>query len=420
MKLKPTVFTSSFVFLLISSFMTIPLKSQPLSLTKDEMIQYTPLWQGERFPDGRPKVPDDIIKRMRYVTITEAWELVRRGATVNTSGARRGAAGGGVNIIRGGTPGATVSGVTPMGGVATTTIIDAPATNGTGMRRGAPGAAMGGAGMRGGAPGAAAGMGMRSGGAGMMRGGMGGGGGSYDNQYVGNMKPMHTDVTICGRAMTAQFMPLRPDINQVISQQGRVDGRSAGQYTWGIDMLQQGDVYVANVCEAILDASHVGDNLGTSIYHHSGNGAIIYGTLRDLEGNKSIEGFNVFVRDFRPQSNESNMMMGLNCPLQLGYVTVMPGDVVLAKEMGIVFIPPHLAESVVIESERTRLRDTFAHIGVMEGRFTAQQADGNFTPQMNQQFTQWLKDNVENMEKFFDDPNAAPSKEFIQQYIDQR
>ena len=95
----------------------------------------------------------------------------------------------------------------------------------------------------------------------------------------------------------------------------------------------------------------------------------------------------------------------------------MPGDVVLAKEMGIVFIPPHLAESVVVESERTRLRDAFAHIGVMEGRFTAQQADGGFTPQMNQEFTQWLKDNVDNMGKFFDDPNAAPSKEFIQGYL---
>ncbi|MBN2588570.1 MAG: RraA family protein [Sedimentisphaerales bacterium] len=377
MTLKTTTFACFTAIILLSTFMTVSLKAQPLSLTKEEMIQYSPLWQGERFPDGRPKVSDDIIKRMKYVTITEAWELVRRGST--GSGMRgRGGFGGAV-----------------------------------------PGAAMSGAGMRGGAQGAAMGGNARGGGAGM-RGAMGGGGGSYDNQYIGTMKPMHKDVTICGRAMTAQFMPARPDINQAISQQGRQDNRSSGQYTWGIDMLQQGDVYVANVCEAILDASHVGDNLGTSIYHHSGNGAIIWGTLRDLEGNKSIEGFNVFVRDFRPQSNSNNMMMGLNCPLQLGYVTVMPGDVVLAKEMGIVFIPPHIAESVVIQSEQTRLRDTFAHIGVMEGRFTAQQADGGFTPAMNQEFTQWLKDNIDNIGKFFDDPNAAPSKEFIQQYIDGR
>ncbi len=400
MNLKTTTFACFATVILLSVFFSVSLKAQPLSLTKEEMIQYSPLWQGERFPDGRPKVPDDIVKRMRYVTITEAWEFVRRGSA--GGGARGGAAGAGAGMR--GTPGAM------FGGAAISDTNDTYGTETGANTRGS------GAGMRGGA---AMGTAMRGSGAGMMRGGIGGGG-SYDNQYVGTMKPMHPDVTVCGRAMTAQFMPLRPDINQAISQQGRADNRASGQYTWGIDMLQQGDVYVANVCEAILDASHVGDNLGTSIYHHSGNGAIIWGTLRDLEGNKSIEGFNVFVRDFRPQSNSSNMMMGLNCPLQLGYVTVMPGDIVLAKEMGIVFIPPHLAESVVIESERTRLRDAFAHIGVMEGRFTAQQADGNFTPQMNQEFTQWLKDNVDNMGKFFKDPNEAPSKEFIQQYIEGR
>ena len=331
--------------LVVFVFSIVPLNAQPLSLSKEQMIQYTPLWEGERFPDGRPKVPDDIIKRMKYITITEAWELIRRGS------------GGG------------------------------------GMR---------GAGARGG-----------------MRGG-GFGGGTYENHYVSNMKPMHEDVTICGRAMTAHFMPARPDVNRTISQQGQRDGRSRDQYTWGIDMLQQGDVYVANVCNAILDASHVGDNLGTSIWHHSGNGAVIWGTIRDLEGNKSIKGFNVFVRDFRPQSNANNMMMGLNCPLQLDYVTVMPGDVVLAKQMGIVFIPPHLAEMVVVESEKTRLRDTFAHIGVMEGRYTARQADGGFTADMNREFTQWLKDNIDDMGKFFGDPNEAPSKEFIQEYIKER
>ena len=59
-------------------------------------------------------------------------------------------------------------------------------------------------------------------------------------------------------------------------------------------------------------------------------------------------------------------------------------------------------------------------MGVMEGRFTAQQADGGFTGDMNQEFTQWLKDNIDNMGKFFEDPNEAPSKEFIQGYVKER
>jgi 4-hydroxy-4-methyl-2-oxoglutarate aldolase len=313
--------------------------AQPLSLTHDEMIQYTPMWKGERFPDGRPKVSDDVIQRMKHVTITEAWAALQR---------------------------------------------PDPSPEGAGGPGGMFGRAQG-----------------------------------YINQYVGSMKSMNDEV-ICGRAMTAHFMPYRPDVNSAIQAQGRRDGRDSGQYTWGIDQLQTGDVYVANVCEAILDASHVGDNLGTAIWTKSGNGAVIYGTLRDLEGNETIDGFNVFVRDFRPQSNSNNMMIGINCPLQLGYVTVMPGDIVLAKRMGIVFIPAHRAEELVIDSERTRLRDQFAHAGVVEGRFTARQADGAFTPEMNAEFTQWLKDNKNNMGRFFRDPKAAPSPEFIEAYIKER
>ena len=40
---------------------------------REDILQITPLWKGERFPDGRPKVPDDILQRMRNITLEEAW-----------------------------------------------------------------------------------------------------------------------------------------------------------------------------------------------------------------------------------------------------------------------------------------------------------------------------------------------------------
>lgn len=327
--------------LFTAGFTTQSLKAQPSSLTKDEMLQYTALWKGERFPDGRPKVSDDIVRRMKYVSITEAWQ-----------------------ILNGMSDAVESQGATSFGE----------------MRR----------------P-------------------------TYSNQYYGEFKQMREDVTICGRASTIQFMPYRPDLNGLIQEQGTKDGRNRGQYTWGIDQLQKGDVYVANVCEAVLDASHVGDNLGTTIWTKSGNGAIIRGTLRDLEGNMAVDkNWNVFVRDFRPQANSSNLVIGVNGPIQVGYVTVMPGDIVLAKREGVVFIPPQLAQRVVESSEKSRLQDLFAHAGVKAGRFTAQQADGGFTDAMNKEFTQWLKDNANTMGKLFEDPNAAPSAEFIKAYAAER
>ncbi|MDR2933391.1 MAG: RraA family protein, partial [Oscillospiraceae bacterium] len=47
---------------------------------KADIIQLTPLWKGERFEDGRPKVPDEILQRIRNTTIEEMWApLVRLG-----------------------------------------------------------------------------------------------------------------------------------------------------------------------------------------------------------------------------------------------------------------------------------------------------------------------------------------------------
>ncbi len=322
--------------LIMGSFIFSSVKAQPLSLTREQIIHYTSVWQGERLPDGRPKVSDELIERLRYVNVTEAWQAL----------------GGARDVV------ASDQGMASMGEVRA--------------------------------------------------------GGGYPNHYFGGMKMMRNDVTIVGRALTAQFMPARPDLNGIIQREGTAVGRSPGQFTWAVEQLQKGDCYVVNVANAVLDASHVGDNVGNAIWYNSGNGAIILGTVRDLPGNLRISpNFNMMVRDFRPQSNSSNLMAGINCPIQIGYVTVMPGDVVLANVDGVVFIPPQHVLHVIEQSERWRLQDCFAHGGVREGRFTAQQADNNFTPEMHVEYTQWLFDNADNMGAKFDDPRYAPARDFV-------
>lgn len=335
MKIKNFGFLICFSLFMAGFFMHSSVSAQPSSLTKEEMLLYTPMWTGERFPDNRPKVSDDIVDRMKYVSVTEAW------------------------------------------GTLTSSTDDT-------TRR------------------------------------MGGRESTYAYQYYGGFKQLYDDVTICGRVSTIQYMPFRPDVANALQKQAAKDGRARTHITWGIDQLVKGDVYVANVCEGYLDASSVGDNMGTTIFTKTGNGAIIRGTVRDIEGNMQIKGFNVFVRDFRPESNSSNMVIGVNGPIQIGYVTVMPGDIVLAKREGVIFIPAHLARKVVESSEKTRMQDIFAHNGVKEGRFTAGQADGGFTDAMNKEFNKWLLDNAETMGKYFDDPKAAPSAEFIRAFVKER
>jgi hypothetical protein len=81
-------------------------------------------------------------------------------------------------------------------------------------------------------------------------------------------------------------------------------------------------------------------------------------------------------------------------PIRIGQTVACPGDIVLAKREGIVFIPAHLAEKVVTESEAVMLRDMFGHQRLKEGKYTPGQIDSRWSPEIQDDFRDWLKKNV--------------------------
>jgi regulator of RNase E activity RraA len=298
-KTKRLLFLFSFIVLFNQ------LKAQYVQATKEEIIALTPDWQGERFPDGRPKVPDNILKRMKPVTIEEAW------ATINGAGFRY-------------------------------QIAD------------------------------------------------------------GWGQQINPDSVLVGRAYTTTFMPGRPDVWKAIDSMGKKEGRR-NQNVWAVEQLQKGDVYVADQFGAKRNGPTIGDNVGTAIYSRTGNGIVYDGALRDLEGLKELGGFTSFFSSYDPSFHNpgggqnrdlTTMIAGINKPTRIKQVTVMPGDVVLGKMGLVIFIPPQLAERVVKSSERVRLEDEFGHLRLKQGKYTAGQIDARWTDEIQKDFTQWLKDNV--------------------------
>ncbi|MEZ5397421.1 MAG: RraA family protein, partial [Bryobacterales bacterium] len=150
--------------------------AQPGIFTKEDLIQYTPEWAGERFPDGRPKVSDGILERMKAVTLEEAWAVLRNEG--------------------------------------------------------------------------------------------------FNWQYEDGWMSIHPDKVLVGRALTAQWLPGRPDIHKVIEEVGKKDGRIGGQNAWPVDMLQQGDVYVCDHFGLKKNGASIGDNVANAIYANSGNGIV--------------------------------------------------------------------------------------------------------------------------------------------------
>jgi regulator of RNase E activity RraA len=186
---------------------------------------------------------------------------------------------------------------------------------------------------------------------------------------------------------------------------GHQEGRVGAMNSWPIDALQAGDVYVADGFGKIHEGTLIGDNLGNSIFARSGNGVVFDGSVRDLAGLSEIEGFNAFVRGWDPTAIRDMMLIGLNTPIRIGRVTVLPGDVVLAKREGVIFIPPQFAEEVVEQAERIMLRDLFGHQRLREKIYTPGQIDGRWTKEIEKDFTQWLMQNKDGLGK--DVPRAT-------------
>lgn len=289
--------------------------AQKISPTPDEIKTITPLWTGERFADGRPKVADALLARLEKVSMEEAWGYLRNKG--------------------------------------------------------------------------------------------------YNNQFENDWLIIKDDNVMAGRALTAQYMPLRPDIESVVSEVGKNEGRTqaGGTNSWPIDKLQNGDIYVADSYGKIVDGTLIGDNLGNAIYAKSKKGVIFYGSVRDMAGLDKIDGFNGWVKGHDPSYIQQMMLSTINYPIRIGRATVVPGDAVLANKYGVVFIPAHLLADLVINSEFIMLRDQFGIQRLKEGKYTPGEIDSKWNETIVKDFLDWVnkkKDlpmSREELDKFLKDRN---------------
>ncbi|MEO7960777.1 MAG: RraA family protein [Ginsengibacter sp.] len=290
-----SIFRFVFSFLVLT-FFTDTLFSQTIS--KDELTFLTSEWKGERFPDGRPKVADDLLQRARHINIDDAWTVLKNYG--------------------------------------------------------------------------------------------------YLNQFEGGWKMVKDDVPVIGRAVTAVFMPSRPDVEKKIKERGIAkDARKGNTNSWPIETLVKGDVYVADGFGKVGGGTLMGSTLATSIFSKTGNGVIFNGASRDLGEIQNIEGFNAFVRDFHPSFLEEMVLMGLNTPIRIGSAIVLPGDLVVANREGVLFIPAHMAEEVVSTAEFVVRKDQFGFEMVKTGKYSTGQIDSQWTDEIKAAFIKWLGDHPE-------------------------
>jgi len=209
------------------------------------------------------------------------------------------------------------------------------------------------------------------------------------NQFEGGWQGLHPDKPFAGRALTAQFMPRRPDMAAAVAAEGKAEGRVSGTNSWVINELQMGDTMVCDGYGKIVEGTLIGSNLGSGIAAHTHSGFVFNAGIRDAEENREIANLNGFYRGYDPSAWAQMQLTGINVPVRIGRAVVLPGDLVLAKQDGVIFIPAVLAESAISKAEFTNLQDAFNFELNTQGANGAQ-FEGGWTPEKYTAFAKWV------------------------------
>jgi regulator of RNase E activity RraA len=218
----------------------------------------------------------------------------------------------------------------------------------------------------------------------------------YKNQYEGHWHILHPEKKLIGRALTVQFMPFRPDVNEVLDQKAAKAGH-ANKNQYAIDMLTTGDVMVVDLFGKEEGGTFVGDNLATYIYQASKTGMVIDGAIRDLEGIFPIP-MAAYFRTMHPTPIGNVMLTGINVPIRIGGATVLPGDVVFGDREGLYFIPPHLVEQIVKNADELHIHDEWTQMMMKTGKYKSMELYPTpKDPELKKQYQEYLKKKLAEM-----------------------
>lgn len=215
-------------------------------------------------------------------------------------------------------------------------------------------------------------------------------GAGFEHQWAGDWQIVHPEKKLIGRVVTAVFMPVRPDIDEVIEADAKQRGLGRNDNQRVIDTLQPGDVLVVDMFGKVEDGTFAGDNLAAAIHGASGNGFVIDGGVRDLDGIYP-QGFPVYVRGFHVSAIKDVMLMGINVPIRIGRTTVMPGDLVVGDREGLTFIPPHVVQEAAERAKVTELHDIWTKGKLATGKWKASELYPRPSdPKLIEEYEQWL------------------------------
>jgi Demethylmenaquinone methyltransferase len=214
----------------------------------------------------------------------------------------------------------------------------------------------------------------------------------YNNQFADGFQILHPGKPLVGRVFTVQFMPLRQDLDQIAQLKAKERGLSRLMNQTAIDMLQPGDVLVVDIFGKKVDGTIVGDNLFYYVMKAThGGGLVVDGSVRDLNGISEID-MPAYFKSADPTPIGNVMLTGINIPVRIGNVTVMPGDLAVGDREGVYFIPPQFVKEVLDRADEIRIHDEWTKKKFDEGKYKSSDIYSiPKDPKLREEYQEYLK-----------------------------
>jgi regulator of RNase E activity RraA len=169
--------------------------------------------------------------------------------------------------------------------------------------------------------------------------------------------------SIVGPAVTLQCLPQRPDL----FSEGEYADPETQLHRHVLYQVEAGDVVVVDA-RGDMSSGIFGDMMSTYFKGRGGAGIVIDGCMRDRPNVEKLD-LALWLRGWTPNYHvQTNIYPNaVNVPIACGGVTVVPGDIIMADDDGVIVLPPSMAEKVIEDAQHHHEWEVFSREKLMQG-----------------------------------------------------
>lgn len=215
----------------------------------------------------------------------------------------------------------------------------------------------------------------------------------YTRNFANHFRLTQPGTKLVGRALTMRYLPLRPDIDAATKQLAK-EGDWDYQYNVraGED-AHSGDVIVVELGGAVDRATFLGDVTGIGMKQRGVRGVVVDGGIRDLNEFLAMKDFPIYYVNAHASAMADEVGVEWNAPIRVGHVSVLPGDVVVGDEEGVLFFPPQITEEVLKSAALTVNTENFKREMMRSGKYRSRDIYPKLSPELEKRYQEWLKTN---------------------------